>query len=400
MTQKNTRDLLCGLGAAVLALSAPSAVALETRDAPLESGSYFAPLASYRSALDDSQFKDGYGAAALFGFRDGVWAMEAGPVYQSFATEADEDATVVGFTINGLLFPFQSLPRLYGSLGFGAVEVQDYPDPAGRFTGTFPIVNVDAGLGYLFPIQWGNYEFAVRAEARYQYGTREERLNAEREDVPAPRDFKTAVANLGLHLPLANKRPPPPPPAPAQVVPPVADADSDHDGVLDAVDECPGTAPDTPVDDVGCALPPPPPPPPPCRTPEPGERVSLAGCGTGDVIVLRGVNFALDSAELDPNTRTLLDDVVSELNDNPQIHVQIVGHTDAQGSDQYNLMLSDERARAVMDYLVESGISADRLTAIGMGEAEPIESNDTAEGRALNRRVELKITQAGSPDED
>jgi outer membrane protein OmpA-like peptidoglycan-associated protein len=128
--------------------------------------------------------------------------------------------------------------------------------------------------------------------------------------------------------------------------------------------------------------------------------VSLAGCGTGDVIVLRGVNFALDSAELDPNTRTLLDDVVSELNDNPQIHVQIVGHTDAQGSDQYNLMLSDERARAVMDYLVESGISADRLTAIGMGEAEPIESNDTAEGRALNRRVELKITQAGSPDDD
>src|SRR5690606_3858707 len=116
-----------------------------------------------------------------------------------------------------------------------------------------------------------------------------------------PRDFKTAVANLGLHLPLANKRPPPPPPAPAQVVPPVADADSDHDGVLDAVDECPGTPPATLVDRVGCALPPPPPPP-PCRTPEPGERVSLAGCGTGDVIVLRGVNFALDSAELDPNT--------------------------------------------------------------------------------------------------
>jgi outer membrane protein OmpA-like peptidoglycan-associated protein len=111
-------------------------------------------------------------------------------------------------------------------------------------------------------------------------------------------------------------------------------------------------------------------------------------------LVLRGVNFRLGSAELLPKSFAVLDEVVRSLRENSNIRVEIQGHTSAEGVRsarriQNNLRLSQERANTVMRHFVQQGISANRLTARGMGEEFPIASNDTQAGRELNRRVVL-----------
>jgi OOP family OmpA-OmpF porin len=104
---------------------------------------------------------------------------------------------------------------------------------------------------------------------------------------------------------------------------------------------------------------------------------------------LEGVNFEFDRAKLLPESYVVLDRVVASLKDLPEIRVEVGGHTDSKGSDEYNRSLSDRRARAVRDYLISKGISASRLESMGYGESDPITSNDTDAGRARNRRVEL-----------
>jgi OOP family OmpA-OmpF porin len=107
-------------------------------------------------------------------------------------------------------------------------------------------------------------------------------------------------------------------------------------------------------------------------------------------IVLRGVNFAFDSAELDAASAGVLDVAAEQLHRCPNLAVHVAGYTDSVGSDAYDQGLSERRAHAVRGQRVDRGVSASRLTAIGYGESSPVASNDTAEGRALKRRVELK----------
>jgi outer membrane protein OmpA-like peptidoglycan-associated protein len=112
----------------------------------------------------------------------------------------------------------------------------------------------------------------------------------------------------------------------------------------------------------------------------------------GMAITLKGVYFDFNKATIKPESRPALDDAAKILKENPTIKVEIQGHTDSKGSDEYNLSLSDKRAWAVVNYLVQNyGIEMSRLTARGYGEARPIASNDTDDGRALNRRVEFVI---------
>ena len=86
-----------------------------------------------------------------------------------------------------------------------------------------------------------------------------------------------------------------------------------------------------------------------------------------------------------------LDKVVDFLNNNSSVEIEIAGHTDSKGSDDYNLNLSQGRAQAVVDYLIGQGIDEYRLVAKGYGETVPLETNDTDEGRAVNRRVEFTV---------
>jgi OOP family OmpA-OmpF porin len=123
----------------------------------------------------------------------------------------------------------------------------------------------------------------------------------------------------------------------------------------------------------------PPPPPPPAPAPR--------------RIVLRGVNFDFDKSEIRPDAAVILDEAASLLNEEPGVRVEVGGHTDATGTDEYNQGLSERRARSVVDYLVGKGVSAGRLDSAGYGESKPVADNATRDGRAQNRRVELNVRQ-------
>jgi OOP family OmpA-OmpF porin len=176
----------------------------------------------------------------------------------------------------------------------------------------------------------------------------------------------------------------------AKVVTPVAKPmDSDGDGVTDDLDRCPDTPKGVTVDSQGCPLdsdgdgvadyldkcP---------NTPK-GATVDARGCWTYAAKVM----FDFDSAEIKPEAFPMLDEAVLILKENPEIKVEIDGHTDNKGSAAYNMKLSERRAKAVMKYFVDNGIEAKRLTTKGFGFTKPAASNDTKEGRAKNRRVEL-----------
>ena len=109
-------------------------------------------------------------------------------------------------------------------------------------------------------------------------------------------------------------------------------------------------------------------------------------------IVLRNIFFATGSAELKPESYVELNKLVDLLNANPTMKIQVMGHTDNVGSKESNLILSDNRAKSVSGYLISKGIQADRLTNKGYGDTKPIDTNNTEEGRANNRRTEFKVT--------
>ncbi len=142
------------------------------------------------------------------------------------------------------------------------------------------------------------------------------------------------------------------------------DLDTDGDGVIDAVDQCPNTPA--------------------------GDRVDVKGCSLPKVMNLKGVNFDNDMATLRSEAIAILDEAVATLKRYPGMKVEVAGHTDSASSDAHNLDLSQRRAKAVMDYFVGKGVEAERLSAKGYGEANPIADNATAAGRAENRRVELR----------
>jgi OOP family OmpA-OmpF porin len=108
-------------------------------------------------------------------------------------------------------------------------------------------------------------------------------------------------------------------------------------------------------------------------------------------IVLRGVNFDFDKATIRPDAKVILDEAANLLSKNGGTRVSVDGHTDAVGSDAYNQKLSERRANAVVQYLTGKGVAAASLSAKGYGESKAVSSNETKDGRAMNRRVELRV---------
>jgi OmpA-OmpF porin, OOP family len=123
----------------------------------------------------------------------------------------------------------------------------------------------------------------------------------------------------------------------------------------------------------------------PVPTPEP-EPVE-------EIIVLRGIHFDFDKANIKPEFEAVLDEAVLILEESPGTKVVIEGHTDSTGPDGYNQKLSERRAQSVMGYLVKNGISTERLQFKGFGMSRPAYDNSTREGRSMNRRVEFQITR-------
>jgi len=165
--------------------------------------------------------------------------------------------------------------------------------------------------------------------------------------------------------------------------------DSDGDGVTDHLDRCPNTPAGATVDAAGC----------PKDTdgdgvadfrdqcPNTPRQATVDGRGCW---VLHGVHFATSKADLTRGSAPVLDAVVRVLKANPNLRLEVQGHTDATGSLRFNRRLSEQRAKAVAAYFTAHGVDSGRLTAKGYGPSQPAATNDTAEGRAKNRRVELK----------
>jgi outer membrane protein OmpA-like peptidoglycan-associated protein/opacity protein-like surface antigen len=153
------------------------------------------------------------------------------------------------------------------------------------------------------------------------------------------------------------------------------DLDNDNDGVPDTRDRCPDTPAGVAVDQDGCPLP----------EPEPAPEIRAIEAG----LVLEGVTFKSGSAQVLPSSLSKLQEVADSLKRNPEVRVEVRGHTDATGSAEVNRQLSHRRAIAVRDFLIQLGVNPSRITAVGFGEDYPRASNETAEGRAANRRVEL-----------
>jgi len=124
----------------------------------------------------------------------------------------------------------------------------------------------------------------------------------------------------------------------------------------------------------------------------PGAEVERVGEGIKVTMKENMVNFGFDSSDLTPAAKANLDKLAQVLKNNIDTNINIYGHTDSKGTDAYNLSLSERRAAAVKNYLVSQGVSASRMFTMGVGEREPIASNDTDAGRAENRRVEFAIT--------
>jgi len=121
------------------------------------------------------------------------------------------------------------------------------------------------------------------------------------------------------------------------------------------------------------------------------KDIYLKKIDIGASIVLRNIFFDFNKATLRPESKTELDGLIQLMKDNPTLKIEISGHTDNIGSAEYNKKLSEQRAKAVVDYLIAAGISSDRLTYVGYGFEKPIAPNTTEEGRQLNRRTEFKI---------
>src|SRR5690606_31353821 len=150
--------------------------------------------------------------------------------------------------------------------------------------------------------------------------------------------------------------------------------DRDGDGIPDSADNCPDQ-PETDngfEDEDGC----------PDEIPE--EVREFSG-------IIQGIEFELDSAAIRDGSKPILDRAIKVLEEYPDIRIEIVGHTDDQGTPEHNLQLSKDRAEAVKKYLVDGGIDESRLETRGAGESEPIASNADEAGRAKNRRTEFKI---------
>ena len=153
------------------------------------------------------------------------------------------------------------------------------------------------------------------------------------------------------------------------------DPDNDGDGILDVDDQCPNDPEDFDgdQDEDGC----------------PDLAVKVDPCA---IKLDDKVYFEFNKSKVDPKSFKLLDDVVTALKSNPDITIEIGGHTDSKGSSSYNKRLSQRRVDSVRSYLVNKGIDGKRLTAVGYGEDVPIDTNRTPDGRANNRRVEFNRT--------
>lgn len=389
-----------------------------------EGQSYFSVMGTYVDDDDDRDIEDGLNGGQ-FSFGYGLnedWNIEA--LFQASRGDGAVEHSYSGVGLD-LQRVFRRDDRFSPYLHAGLGWFMDDPAGGGSDDGGM----YSAGLGFYYDLFSSNV--ALRGEYRY------------RTDSAGPRNLSDNLLSFGLQLPFGAAEPAwvdgdgdgvsdsmdrcPDTPAGAEVDSYGCELDSDGDGVKDGADECPDTptgvrvdsrgcptdsdgdgvtddrdeCPDTPagaaVDQKGCELdsdgdgvvdrlde---------CPNTTAGDPVDRRGCTLRGEYVLEGTAFETNSDRLTPEAMGILDGAVETLERYPELRFEIGGHTDSTGTAEYNQGLSQRRAQTVHDYFAAHGIDEARMTVRGYGEAEPVATNDTEEGRAQNRRVSLRVVE-------
>ncbi|MGO4308295.1 OmpA family protein [Pseudomonas sp. KB_15] len=159
------------------------------------------------------------------------------------------------------------------------------------------------------------------------------------------------------------------------------DGDEDGDGIFDRRDRCPDTPANTRVDHHGCPV------------PQYPDSVKSEPAQSEVITLSDDVLFAFNQSDLTPTAKSQLDALMSKFEDADVVSIKVVGHTDSVGSDAYNQSLSERRASSVAEYLLSQGVAPNKVTSEGKGKSQPIADNETEQGRAKNRRVDLHINR-------
>ncbi len=413
------RTTLCVFVAMLVVL-----VGAETALAAAEAGQgYFSGVVSYIDDDDDRNLEDGVRGGQMgvgYAFHDN-WNVEGFLSFAAMNGAPNEQHTGFGIDLQRVFMRSERFsPYLHGGVGLLDVEPDDSDGDNGAM--------YSIGAGFYLDI--GQSNIALRGEWRH------------RRDSATSEDFSDNLFSVGIQIPFGDASPKwvdsdgdgvadsldrcPGTPAGARVDTYGCEVDSDGDGVKDSMDECPGTPAGTAVDSKGCPLdsdadgvtddkde---------CPNTVAGAAVDERGCeldSDGDGVVdrldecpgtpagtpvdrkgceikgdyvLEGVNFESNSDQLRAGT-VILDEVVETLKKYPEITFVIEGHTDSDGSAEYNAGLSERRAQTVYDYLASNGVAEDRMSVRGYGESQPIADNSTAAGKAQNRRVVLSVNE-------
>lgn len=390
----------------------------------------FAPSGNEKSWTGDKTASGGFGIAPELDWKDFILTLNTGV---HFRPEAEVNDFSVSHELDFGLAAF--IPLRDDRVRLGA-----------EIIGSVMVAGPDAGKVITTPLEWMvEGRFALDDKKRFWLnGSGGTRLTPGY----AP-DFRTGVS-IGYWFPLVDTDPPAPekkpidpfrgnldtdkdgypddldlcPTEPEDGKPPYstdgcpAPPDRDGDGIPDSKDKCPDQPEDKdgvedadgcPEDDAdkdnipdaedAC----------PKEPGEPSPDKDKNGCpryirrieGSNEIQILKKVEFETGSAKLRTDSYPILDEVYRLLVANPEITLlSVEGHTDSVGSDQSNLLLSKNRAKSCLDYLAKKGIVASRLTSDGFGEGKPIDTNDTPDGRAKNRRTEFHIRNQTIPGGD
>ena len=328
---------------------------------------YIAPMLHYLVLDEDRELsRKGFGAGLVYGrqLSDHWWWETEGAGY-GLDSGVEGAADYYQYTVStGLAYAFGDregfTPFVLAQVG--GVYNDVVPDDDDGVD-----LHANVGLGAVTGPIFDN-GLKLRAEARYLYDDFDGITGTLSEDEGGFNDWRFS---LGFELPLGRSKT-------VEVekivyetrevekVVEVNAPDSDGDGIPDNRDKCPNTIQGGKVDGDGCLL-------------------------TNQTITFNNIGFELNSAKVTAISRPVLDRLVTALKSQTNFDVEIAGHTDSTGSAEYNEGLSDRRAKSVRQYLVDKGVSAERLTARGYGEVVPVASNETASGRAMNRRVEFRV---------
>ncbi len=376
--------LLCGIGLA------QAATAQEFDDRWYVSATTGVNFQDKDRATDDAIF----GAIGFGKFLSPNWSLDLELNYQNPTKTANQDLrwSQYGAAVDAR-YHFRGADRNwwpYVKFGVGMqrhteefIGVDGAPDIHGNYPAKHSANNAAANLGLGLQADFGRVDLRTEIGARVDFdkeqaGPASATLPINQTGVAYQNEdyFVDALASVGITVALGPEpaapvvpAPLPPPPPPAQQT--CADLDSDGDGVNDCNDRCPGTPAGTTIDASGCPV-----------------QVSID---------LKGVNFNFDKSTLTPTAVGILNEAAEILRRYPELRVEVAGHTDLCGTDAYNQALSERRARAVYQYLVQNGVDAGRLIGpVGYGESRPLVNTPQTSPACRNeenRRTELNVQQ-------